>query len=307
VRGVSPGHAGQYQRQARAAGVLRPDQQSCSAAAAVIASQQAHSAATGGPGWRAALKRSPQRPPATAAAQPASMAARSQSKAVTRCCRRSSGWHGSSRRRKWGKGAISGRSWHAQVADMHAKPRGLQRGAWRSLPAVAGEAPCAWASMQGWLCWPLQLDSPAKRLIAGAAIAYCFLVVVIPFLNVFIQVGARSRPRPATCLHKPQQSPTRAAMHPRRPPAQPHSSRHANCIWTMAWHPAPASGRRTRRGGRRTAWPACQQHRAADEQPQPRRSPPPPPRPSHPRCRRPLPRDSCRSSRTCLTRTSCMR
>ncbi len=41
------------------------------------------------------------------------------------------------------------------------------------------------------LAW-LQVDNWAKRLLVGAAVAYIAVVVLVPFFNVFYQVGAPS-------------------------------------------------------------------------------------------------------------------
>lgn len=40
----------------------------------------------------------------------------------------------------------------------------------------------------------LQVDNWAKRLLVGAAVAYIAVVVLVPFFNVFYQVGAGSAP-----------------------------------------------------------------------------------------------------------------
>lgn len=38
-----------------------------------------------------------------------------------------------------------------------------------------------------------QVDTPAKKLLLGVALAYIGLVVILPFVNVFIQVRGSSR------------------------------------------------------------------------------------------------------------------
>lgn len=40
------------------------------------------------------------------------------------------------------------------------------------------------------VCGAVQVDSLPKKIILGVALAYIFLMVILPFVNVFIQVGA---------------------------------------------------------------------------------------------------------------------
>ena len=37
------------------------------------------------------------------------------------------------------------------------------------------------------MCWP-QVDTTTKKVLLGVAIAYIGLLVILPFVNVFIQV-----------------------------------------------------------------------------------------------------------------------
>ncbi len=65
---------------------------------------------------------------------------------------------------------------------------------------MGGEAGRTWPDVRDGPAPLIQVDNWPKRMLVGVAVAYIALVVLVPFFNVFIQVGCRD----TAC---PQQAP----------------------------------------------------------------------------------------------------